>query len=236
MVHTPIEAQESLIEEYRGKSDPVTPTYFAMIKNLDNLVGGVIQYLESNELIDDTIIVFSSDNGVEGMYSIRARAEPLRGIKKNLTEGGIRAPLVIRYPRIKMSGKVIEESATQLDLLPTLVHMAGGQIDENTHDGDSLMPLLMGWGDWKERAHFWHFPSYRGPAEFHIQAPVSAIRRGDWKLIQSLEDTDDLELYHLRKDIGESNNVASQNPELASRLRKELENWRRDYEVPMPTR
>jgi arylsulfatase A-like enzyme len=235
LVHTPIEAQESLVDAYRGVSDPVTPTYYAMLKNLDNMVGELLAYLDEAGLTDETVIIFSSDNGVEGWDIINADTGPLRGIKKQLLEGGIRTPLVISYPALPTAGTVITQPVIHLDLLPTLVEMAGGQVEESSHDGESLLPLLEQSDEWPERTLFWHFPSYRGTPNVFHQRPASAMRKGKWKLIQSLENLDDLQLYNLEEDIGERKNLASKMPEMAARLRSELEDWRKAAEVTMPT-
>ncbi len=217
------------------KGDPVTgqgmgspkkkkemAAYATMVKSLDENIKRITDYLDGSGLRENTILIFTSDNGFNGLQS---RNENLRGAKGSIYEGGIRVPALINWPEIAVSGRC-EEPIQGLDFFPTFLELAGVYDYEGTLDGDSLVPLLRG-EPMKERALFWHLAStYKNP-------PCSIIRKEDWKLIQFLKEGN-VELYNLRNDLKESHNLASDNPEKTQVLLKELTAWRRGNNVPLP--
>ena len=172
-----------------------------------------------------------SDNGGERRVTSNA---PLRGAKSQLYEGGIREPLIVRWPGAVRPGTVCRTPVSSVDFYPTLVEMAGAPRDpRQALDGVSLVALLRGTGEPKRRALFWHYPLARP----HFLGGVSAgaVRDGDWKLIE-LFDTGKVELYNLHDDIGETTDLATKMPAKAAELRKLLADWRRSVRADMPSR
>ena len=213
-VHTPLDAPPATVARY-ASLDPDRATYAAMVDHVDQGVGRLVDALP-----EDTIFIFTSDNG--GDVSDNA---PLRGRKGSLLEGGIRVPLVISGPGVN-PGRT--ETPTQsIDLPPTMLDLCGVEPAEaDRFDGTSLAKELQGGPGPDRDAIFWHFPAYIGG-----NVPSSAIRLGDWKLIQSLED-ESIELYDLARDPGESRDLADQVPERAASMLARLERWRRDTKAP----
>jgi hypothetical protein len=158
----------------------------------------------------------------------------LRGCKGNYYEGGIRVPLVVRWPGAVEPGSVCRTPVISHDFHPTLLEMAGRPpMPEQHTDGVSLVPLLKQSGDLKPRPLFWHFPNYIGATHLEPATPLSVIRDGDWKLIEYLEDGR-LELFDLAEDLGETNNLANEQPERAAALHRKLTDWRKTAQVQMP--
>ncbi|MDB2685686.1 sulfatase [Mariniblastus sp.] len=196
--------------------------YATMIKSLDENVKRITDYLDQSGLRENTILIFTSDNGYNGLQS---RNDCLRGAKGNVYEGGIRVPAFVNWPKTISPGRS-EIPIQGLDFFPTFLDLAGVSDYSGVLDGDSLMPLIKG-EDFKERPLFWHLAStYKNP-------PCSIIRRGDWKLIQFLKKGN-IELYNLRDDLKESRNLANEKPEQAEALLEELVEWRRANKVPLP--
>lgn len=196
--------------------------YATMVKSIDENVKRITDYLDRAGLRENTVIIFTSDNGFNGLQT---RNENLRGAKGTAYEGGLRVPALISWPKTVAPGRC-DESIQGLDLFPTFLELAGVSDYTGTLDGDSLVPLLRG-KPMQERALFWHLAStYKNP-------PCSIIRKGDWKLIQFLKEGN-IELYNLRTDLKESQNLATENPERAAALLKELVQWRRANAVPLP--
>ncbi|MEG1540108.1 MAG: sulfatase-like hydrolase/transferase, partial [Muribaculaceae bacterium] len=204
--------------------------YAALISSMDDNIGKVIDYLKKNGLYDNTIICFLSDNGglstAEGSPTTNA---PLRGGKGWLYEGGIRVPFLIRYPGITKPGSKCETPVISTDFYPTILSSCGLSMKPEQHkDGVDLLPLLKG-KSIKRDAIYWHYPHYGGKGD----SPASAIRKGNWKLIQFYE-TGNIELYNLKDDISESNNLASKHRKLAKNLQKELQAWLISVDAKMP--
>lgn len=221
-VHTPLQADSSLVAKYKRK--PITPghnnpVYAAMVENMDYNVGKVLTEIEKLKLEDNTVIVFTSDNG--GLYRVSCQW-PLRAGKGSFYEGGIRVPMII-YQKGRFEAKEINHiPVSQIDLFPTFLDLANIKRTDLLLDGKSLLPLLSNKKAerYQERPIYWHFPAYlEGNAKDTEQTgpyfrtrPVSVIRMGDWKLIENYE-TGVLELYDISKDISEKKNLASQNKE-----------------------
>jgi len=238
-VHTPIEAKKELIEKYRrkkGSQGQETPEYAAMIESTDQGVGRILETLQKLGLTSSTVVFFLSDNG--GFAQVTSM-EPLRGSKGTIYEGGIRVPMIASWPGKGRPGSVAESPVSGVDLYPTILEIAGVRRPQGyVLDGDSLVPIMNGSGALPPRAIFWHFPAYvqpdsgrRGPWK---ATPCSAVRQGDWKLIEFFEDGH-LELYNLKDDIGEKLNLASTKPDKAEELHRVLIAWRASIRAPVPT-
>jgi arylsulfatase A-like enzyme len=187
-------------------------------------------------------LIVSSDNGGVGGYQelgIKARPitsnAPLRGGKGMLYEGGIRVPLIVRWPGKVKPGTRCKTPVTSVDFYPTLLETAGaprpsGQI----LDGQSIVPLLKQTKDLNRDAIFWHFPAYlQATGGTWRTTPVGVVRKGDWKLLEFFEDGH-LELYNLKDDISEKNNLAEQKPKITADLHKLLKNWRKFVGARVP--
>lgn len=239
-VHTPIQAKPELTSKYQMKptvDQQTNAKYAAMIESMDDSVGTVLDTLDRLKLADNTIVVFYSDNGGHAGATSNA---PLRGSKGMLYEGGIRVPMAVRWPGVAAPGSVCEEPVIGIDLYPTLLEATKTKRPAKAQlDGSSLIPLLK---DAEARlfrpALYWHFPAYlQGSTRRHgpfRTTPSGAVRMGDWKLIEYFDDGT-LELYNLTKDMGETSNLAEQQPKQTARLHAMLKAWRRATDAPVPT-
>ncbi len=227
-VHTPIQAPGALVEKYSARQSPVeflNPAYAAMVEAVDQSVGRVLSTLERLDLADDTIVVFTSDNG--GLAPVTSNA-PLRAGKGFLYEGGIRVPLIVKWPGRVRPGGVSAEPVSGIDVMPTLLDMVRRHDGETTSraddsrdfDGLSLMPLLLGERTKLERPLFWYYPHYSPQAK----QPGAAVRRGDWKLIEHY-DPPRVELYNLARDPGENVDLSRAQPEVRRDLAEQLHSW-----------
>lgn len=236
-VHTPLEARRHLIEKYKNKPPDGThrhPVYAAMVESMDTAIGRVLETLDRLRLAENTLVVFFSDNGGYGPATSMA---PLRGAKGMLYEGGIRVPLVVRWPgRIERDSRC-DVPVIGVDFYPTLLEIAGVEKPEQPMDGCSILPLLRRTGSLDREDLFWHFPAYLEAYHTDIgpwrTTPAGAIRSGDFKLIEFFEDGR-LELYHLDLDIGESVNLVDRYPAITERLHQRLKQWRTDLRAPAP--
>ena len=238
-VHTPIQAKKELIEKYKQKEpgkEHNNPAYAAMIESMDQSVGAVCEKLDELKLSDNTIVIFFSDNGGYGNATSMA---PLRGSKGMLYEGGIRVPMIARWPgRIKAKTSC-DVPVIGIDFYPTFLEMAGAPKPAgHILDGESLVPLLTRRQALKRKAVFWHFPAYLEPYNKKQQpwrtTPAGAIRQGDWKLIEFFEDGK-VELYNLKDDISETNDLAKTKLDKAKELHRILVQWRKSVNAPVPT-
>ncbi|MGB9605030.1 MAG: sulfatase-like hydrolase/transferase, partial [Bryobacteraceae bacterium] len=230
-VHIPLNAREADIARHRQKAaGRYNPVYAAMVESLDESVGQVLKTIEETGLRDRTLVIFFSDNG--GLrYEGRSTQwvtdnSPFRAGKGHLYEGGIREPLLIRYPPLVKPGTVISTPVSSVDLLPTICELAG--VAARGVDGVSLIPLLRG-GRIRERPLYWHYPHYSNQGG----EPGSAIRLGPWKLIQFYQHPR-RELYNLEKDPGETTNLIDREPQVARRLGALLERWLKQTHAAMP--
>jgi arylsulfatase A-like enzyme len=219
-VHTPIQAIPEVAAKYKrdGKTD-VNAKYAAMVESVDDAVGTIMQTLREAKLAENTIVIFTSDNG-----GLRGPTDntPLRSGKGYAYEGGIRVPLIIRWPGVVAPGTTSAEPVISVDLLPTIAEATGiAPPKDRDIDGVSLVTLLKNPSTSLNRDSLvWHFPHYR-----HPPGPYSIIRSDDWKLIKWYEGQ--TELYRLSDDLGEQNDLAPKMPEkvaeLDAVLMKELE-------------
>ncbi len=238
-VHTPIQAKEQLIEKYKKKKSvdaQNNPKYAAMIESVDQSVGRIMTKLDEPGLRDNTVVFFFSDNGG---YANATSMVPLRGSKGMLYEGGIRVPMIVCWPGVARPGGVCEEPVIGIDFYPTMLEMAGvPQPSGHVLDGLSIVPLLRGKGTLDRKAIFWHFPAYLEPYNDNQwpwrTTPAGAVRQGDFKLIEFFEDGK-TELYNLKDDLGEKNNLAGTMPEKAKELHRMLIEWRKTVDAPVPT-
>lgn len=230
--HIPYTAKKHLIEKNAQAFEPV---YAALIETLDDTIGLLTTKLDELDLTENTIFVFTSDNGglhvPEGGHEKVTHNTPYRAGKGYTYEGGQRIPLIVRWPGHVPEGRVIDSPVNNIDWIPTLLELVGAPVPENL-DGISFAQGLTG-GDFPERKIFWHFPHYTNQGG----RPSGAMRDGDWLLIE-LYDGDKAELYDLSNDSGEQNDLAGQNPERVNAMRTELDEWRRQnnvqYNTPNP--
>ena len=232
-VHIPLGARDEDIARHREKSQgKYNPVYAAMVESLDEGVGKVLGAIDRAGVADRTMVMFFSDNGGL-LYEGKAKApvtdnSPLRAGKGHLYEGGIREPLIVRYPGIVKAGRTIDTPVSSVDFEPTMCEAAG--VAAGDVDGVSLMPLLRG-GTLKARPLFWHYPHYSNQGG----EPASAIREGDWKLIEFHQDGR-RELFNLRDDISETRNLVEKEAGRARRMATQLDEWRKKAGAVMPTR
>lgn len=246
-VHAPHQAKKKLIKKFRDKP-PVgghhDPAYAAMIASIDESVGRILATLDELGLDENTIVIFSSDNGGVGGYQ-RAGLDkegitdnaPLKGGKGMLYEGGVRVPYIYRWKGKIESGRTESTPINSVDLYPTLLDLAGGQPPvDYTLDGLSYASLLTGAGPPVVRSPlFWHFPGYLGAGQGGWRTtPCGSIREGDWKLLEYFEDGR-TELYNIKEDIGEEQSLATAKPDVTKRLLASLTAWRATVGAPMPT-
>ena len=230
-VHTPLEAREEAIAKYRKRDiGDFNPTYCAMVESVDDSMGQLLKSLDDSGQADNTIVIFFSDNGGvryqgKSVKPISNNA-PLRAGKGHVFEGGIREPLMIRWPGITRPGRVVDEPVSSIDFFPTICEAAGAPAGKV--DGRSLLPLLRGEKS-PERPLFWHYPHYSDQGG----RPSGAIRLGDWKLIEFYEDGR-LELFHLAEDVGEQRNLVRLEANRAKKLQGMLSDWRRSVDAAMP--
>jgi arylsulfatase A len=238
-VHTPIEGKPEKTRRYRGRIRPGQshshPEYAAMIESMDDSVGRVLRKLEELKLAGNTIVIFTSDNGgVIGRRHITSN-EPLREEKSTYYEGGIRVPLIVRWPGTVAPGSVSETPVISMDFFPTLTRIAGVP-PSHTVDGVDIGPVLRSGGGLERSALYWHSPHYNFHQPLIPMRPCGAIRKGDFKLIEYYEDNR-AELYNLREDIGERANLARTLPDKVAGLRRDLAAWRKSVgaQMPVPT-
>lgn len=249
-VHGPAQTTKELWEKYRQKAaqqpqpahrmgvearNPIrivqdNPIYGGMIEAMDQAVGIVMEALEKNGLAEDTIIVFTSDNGgVASGDHWATSALPLRGGKGYQWEGGIRVPFFVSWPGTIPAGTVSDQPVIGTDVYPTILDLAGLPLRPEEHaDGVSLAPALQN-KPLPDRALYWHYPHYGNQGG----DPVSIIRDGHWKLVL-FHETKSIELYHLDQDPGERNNLVAMYPEQSQRLQQKLKNWLAGMDAKMP--
>jgi arylsulfatase A len=232
-VHLPLQGKQELIRKYRAKIKPgmsqTNAVYAAMIESMDASVGKIRRKLAELKLTDNTVIVFTSDNG--GRVPTTSNL-PLRVGKGSGYEGGTRVPLIISWPGVTTPGSLSETPVITMDIFPTVLEAAS--LKSNAPDGISLKPILSQKGAIHRDELYWHYPHYQ-----HYQlggtTPYGAIRKGDFKLIEYFDDMR-VELYNLRTDIGEKRNLAAEMSEKVEQLRALLHAWRREVGAQMPAR
>ena len=240
-VHTPIQTKDSLKQKYQAKPKTEHHTnakYAGMIESMDESIGRVLKKLDELKLTDNTLVIFYSDNG--GHIGATSN-HPLRGAKGMLYEGGIREPLLMKWPGVTQANSKCEEVVIGIDMYPTLLEVTNTKRPPNiTLDGLSLVPLLRDVNAKLDRdAVYWHFPAFlQGKGDPHggpfRTTPAGAIRSGNWKLIEWFE-TGRLELYNLKDDLSESNNLATVRADKRDELHDKMKAWRKAVAAPIPT-
>ncbi|MBH55488.1 MAG: sulfatase [Opitutaceae bacterium] len=222
-VHTPLQGKPDKVARYEKIPEDQRQgslQYAAMVESIDDSVGRIVKAVEEMGVLDNTMIIFTSDNGG---YWRATKNKPLRANKGSNYEGGLRVPVIFKWPGAIKPGSVSEVLMSSIDYYPTILAAAGLDLIPTQHmDGVDLTPVLKGEGNIDRESLFWHYPHYnQHPQSF----PGGIIRKGDWKLIERFEDGG-LELYNLGEDVREKRNLASQRPELAQRMLSEMRVWR----------
>ncbi len=238
-VHIPLHADEKLINKYERKPVPdvegvYNPRYAAMIEHVDDSLRRILDSIDELGLTDSTMIVFTSDNG--GLSERFDKADgvvvttnvPLRNEKGSLYEGGIRVPMIVRWPGVVPPNSRSAVPVSTVDFYPTFLGVAGASLPDQPLDGIDLRPVLSGEENSVDRPIFFHYPHY------HHSRPAGAIVQGTSKLIE-FYDSGEIELYDLSKDIAESRNLAVERPAEAAALAETLRVWRDDVGAEMPT-
>jgi arylsulfatase A-like enzyme len=251
-VHNPMQAKPELVQKYTKKAENFKAaagqhflpegstmarqvqdhaTYAAMVETVDTNIGRILDKLKELGLENDTAIIFMSDNGglstAEGSPTSNV---PLRAGKGWLYEGGIREPMLIKWPGVTTPGSTCEVPVTSTDFYPTMLQMAGlPESSGGQRDGISLLPFLKGEKRSPDRPLYWHYPHYSNQGG----RPGGAVRLGNYKLLEFYED-DHVELYDLTNDIGESRDLSKQMPEKAAEMRGLLHRWRSSVNARMP--
>lgn len=252
-IHTDLEARPESIAKFQAKPKGTqhgATMYAACTYDLDAAVGLVLDKLKDLGLEENTVVLFTSDNGGTQQSS----QEPLRGSKGSYYEGGIREPMLLRWPGVTKPGSICETPVSNLDFYPTFLAIAKATPPRNYPlDGRSLLPLFHGQKALADRAIYWHFPGYlndpvvRGRDPIFRTRPVTAMRKGDWKLLLYHEEWQldggwkkrelnaAVELYNLREDVGERVDLASKNPAKRDSMLKEMLAWMKRTGATMPS-
>lgn len=228
-VHRPIMENKELIEKYEAKPGAKeldkNPIMGVMIERMDSGIGDILNKLNELKLLEKTIVIFISDNG--GLEQLQSQ-KPLRHGKATIYDGGLRVPFAIRWPGIVKPGSKCQVPVSSIDLFPTIMAALDFNYSIENIDGESLLPLLKQSGNLERDAIYFHYPHY------HHQGfkPASAIREGDYKLIEWYEPTlygeeNQINLFNVREDIGETKELVKEMPKLAARLREKLHQWRK---------
>lgn len=251
-IHSALEARPATLERFRAKAkgrQHGDALYAACVYDLDDGVGRLLQRMEELGVARNTLFVFTSDNG----GTQQSLQEPLRGSKGCYYEGGIREPLIVRWPGRVKAGTRCDVPVANVDFYPTLVEAAGARLPAGQpRDGESLLPLLAGGRKLTREAIYWHFPGYldvpvpRGRDTDFRTRPVSVIRKGDWKLLlyheewqldggrAKVETNNAVELYNLAADGGERRNLALENRAKREELTGDLLRWMKATGAPLP--
>jgi arylsulfatase A-like enzyme len=252
-IHSALEARPESLKKFQAKkagAQHKNALYAACLYDLDDAVSVLLKKLDELKLADNTLVIFTSDNGGTQQSS----QEPLRGSKGGYYEGGIREPFIARWPGVIKPGTTCAVPVINVDLYPTFLAASGaGAPKDKVLDGESLLPLFKGEKALKRDAIFWHFPGYlddpviRGRDPVFRTRPVSAIRKGDWKVHlyheewqldggkDKLATNKAVELYNLADDIGERKDLALTNTDKRDELLGDLLKWIEQTKAPLPT-
>jgi arylsulfatase A-like enzyme len=250
-VHSRLQGRPDTMEHFQAKPKGQkhnNPAHAACLADLDTGVGMVLQKLRDLGLEQNTLVLFTSDNGGNAVSQ-----EPLRGMKGCYYEGGIRVPMIVRWPAVVKPGSTSDVPVINVDFYPTFLAAAAAGSPSTVLDGASLLPLLRGEPRIEREAIFWHFPGYldgpvpRGRDPVFRTRPVSVIRQGDWKLHlyheewqleggrEQLSANNAVELYNLTEDPGERRNLAASHPQQRDKLLASLLSWIAQTSAPLPS-
>lgn len=240
-VHIPLSTTPELMKKYSAKPPmpnyPSRPEYAGLLDELDQSVGKIVETVDRLGLGQNTLVVFVSDNG--GLHheqggTVTTSNAPLRSEKGSLYEGGVRVPAIARWPGTIPAAKETAAIGSTIDFYPTFVELAQATrppADRQVLDGVSLLSVLRdATADLHRDTLYWHLPHY------HHSTPASAMRQGDWKLIEFFEDGGRLELYNLAEDLGEQHDLAARFPDRAKAMQAALKAWRKEVQAQMPQR
>ena len=224
-VHTPLQGKPDKAAKYEAVPETKRqgkPAYAAMVESVDDSVGRVTGVLRELGLEENTLVIFTSDNGG---FAGATNNVPLRANKGSNYEGGLRVPAIIKWPGSGKGGRTSRVPITSTDFYPTILAATCQALRPHQHvDGINLTPILRGDGQVKRDALFWHYPHYnRHPQNF----PAGVIRSGDWKLMQAFE-TGEVSLFNLKEDIGETTNLAPKQPKRSKRMLAKLKRWQQE--------
>ncbi|WP_161604310.1 sulfatase [Roseiconus nitratireducens] len=224
-VHAPLQGKPEKVKHYREipkKQRQGSAEYAAMVESVDESVGRVMATLRDRGIDQETLVIFTSDNG--GFAKATSNA-PLRANKGSNYEGGIRVPLIMHWPGHASPGRVCSEPVISTDFYPTILAATGQPLRPYQHvDGKNLVPLLKADGSIQRQALFWHYPHYnQHPESF----PSGVVRCGSWKLIENYE-TGEVSLYDLDRDLGETDDLSDRRPDKVAELTKKLHDWQRE--------
>lgn len=253
-VHSPLRARKEVVAKYKKKLETYqdkmdwdwNPIYAAMLDAVDTSVGRIRNKIKQAGVEDNTLFVFTSDNGGASFATIN---HPLRGAKGAFFEGGIRVPTCVAWPTVIQPGTRSDAPLTSVDFMPTFAELSGASLPTNQPvDGRSFTKVLQGQPDLQNRAIYWHYPLYLSGSGYNKVLPVygtnklnwravpsSVIRKGDYKLIYYYE-YENYKLFNLRDDVSEKEDLAQKIPEKAEQLRNELMSWVEATNAPVPTR
>jgi arylsulfatase A len=234
-IHNPFQAKDETIAKYESKPKPadpayghIQPVYAAMIEILDDAVGGILDKLDELGIADNTVVIFTSDNGGRQNHTVNG---PFRGGKTWLWEGGTRVPLIVRWPGVVEPNSLSEEPVIGVDFLPTFCDMAGVPLPAGVEiDGISIVPVLKQQGPLGRDSLFWHYPHYNN------DIPGSIIRCGKWKLIKRYGGDKEFELFDLENDISETTDLAPDIPEKVREFNEKLAAWLRRTGAKLPVK
>jgi arylsulfatase A-like enzyme len=250
-VHTPLQGREDLIRKYEAKAKQMKQegpefipegkfqarqiqnhaVYAAMVESMDQAVGNVLDALDRLGLAENTAVFFMSDNGgLSTREGSPTSNVPLRAGKGWLYEGGIREPMIVKWPGVTKPGSECGHPVISTDFYPTMLEIAKLNSKPEQHcDGVSFAPLLEGNAMPADRPIFWHYPHYGNQGAF----PGAVVRLGDYKLIEFFEDGH-TELYDIAEDLGEQNNLIEKMPEKAEELQRLLHDWQKSVNARFP--
>lgn len=217
-------------EKFEGKYNP---NYAAMMESLDDGVGRILSTLEELQLTDNTLVVFTSDNGGVGLPELGptpTNLEPYRAWKGHVYEGGIRVPMIVRWPQKIAPGTVNENYVVNTDYFPTLLEVLAIKKDSRHLDGKSMLPTWFDPSAPFDRGQvYWHYPHFSN----QLGRPAGAMRDGDFKLVQSYE-SGQAELYNLAADVGEKNDLSTAQPDKLRSMLRDFGRWQKEARVNMP--
>ena len=240
-VHVPFAPDERFYQKYRNAGlDHTEAMYAALVEGMDKSLGDILANVERHGLTDNTIVLFMSDNGGLSAHGRGGKPhthnKPLSSGKGSAHEGGVRVPMIVKWPGVTQPGTVCGQYVIIEDFFPTTLEIAGVEEPQQIGgviDGISFVPMLRRAGGCsKDRSLYWHYPNNWGPKGPGI-GPSSSIRRGDWKLIYYHEDQR-YELFNLAEDLGEQRNKANESPEVRERLAAELRQFLVSVDALMP--